>query len=98
MRHFARFTLRALLVCLFFLTLSLTPSVQAAGITVNNDADISADDGSCTLREAIANANSDSQLFATAGERAAGSGSDTITFDSGLSGATIYLASTLDIT
>ena len=56
MRYFARFILSAFLACLFFLTLSLTPSVQAAEITVNNDTDITADDGFCTLREAIDNA------------------------------------------
>ena len=31
----------------------------AAGITVNSSADTTADDGTCTLREAIANANND---------------------------------------
>ena len=91
MRYFARFIPSALLACLFFLTLSLTPSVQAAGITVNNDADITADDGFCTLREAIYNANNDLQQFNTSGECATGSGTDTITFDAGLSGQIIYL-------
>src|SRR4029453_8036693 len=95
MRSFARFIPCARLACLFFLTLSLAPSVQAAGITVNNDADIIADDGLCTLREAIDNANSDSQPFSTSGECAAGSGTDTITFDVGLSGLTISLGSPL---
>jgi CSLREA domain-containing protein len=97
MRHPARFILRALLACLFFLTLSLTSPVQAAGITVNSNADISADDGFCTLREAIDNANSDSQLYSTSGECAAGSGADTITFDPVFSGPTIYLGSPLII-
>lgn len=86
----------ALLASLLGSAVFVTPA-YAAGITVNSSADTTADDGACTLREAIANAASDSQLFATAGECAAGSGSDTITFDSGLSGATIYLASTLDV-
>jgi CSLREA domain-containing protein len=97
MRHLARFILRALLACLFFLTLSLTSPVQAAGITVNSNADISADDGFCTLREAIDNANGDSQLYSTSGECAAGSGTDTITFDPMFSGLTIYLGSPLII-
>ena len=65
------------------LVLALTPlqAVYAAGsIEVNSDADTVADDGLCTLREAITNANADSQLYATAGECAAGNGTDTITF------------------
>jgi CSLREA domain-containing protein len=97
MRYFARFIPSALLACLFFLTLSLTPSVQAAGITVNNDADITADDGFCTLREAIYNANNDLQQFNTSGECATGSGTDTITFDAGLSGQIIYLGAELPV-
>ncbi|MBK8619441.1 MAG: CSLREA domain-containing protein [Anaerolineales bacterium] len=47
---------------------------------MNSNADTVADDGVCTLREAITNANGDSQLYATAGECAAGVGSDTIAF------------------
>ena len=74
----------------------VTPA-YAAGITVNSNADTIADDGTCTLREALANANGDSQLYASAGECAAGSGNDTITFDSSLSGVTIYLTSTLTL-
>lgn len=58
---------------------TFTPA-RAAGIVVNSSADVVASDGVCTLREAITNANGDSQLFATAGECAAGSGADTITF------------------
>ncbi|HXQ39386.1 MAG TPA: hypothetical protein VN843_35630, partial [Anaerolineales bacterium] len=87
----------ALLTSLLGSAVLVTPA-YAAGITVNSNADTTADDGACTLQEALANANGDSQLYATSGECAAGSGSDTISFDSGLSGATIYLASTLDIT
>ena len=57
----------------------------------------SIDDGFCTLREAINNANNDLQQFSTTGECAAGSGTDTITFDTGLSSLTIYLGSSLII-
>ena len=39
-----------------------------------------ADDGVCTLREAITAANSDTASGATAGECAAGAGADSITF------------------
>ena len=49
-------------------------------ITVDSIADTTLDDGTCTLREAITNANGDSQLYATAGECSAGSGTDAITF------------------
>ena len=66
--------------------------VLAAGITVNSLADTAADDGVCTLREAIASANSDTTSGATAGECAAGAGADTITFSVA---GTITLASGL---
>jgi CSLREA domain-containing protein len=62
------------------LALSGTHTARAAGIVVNSAADVVADDGQCTLREAIIAANSDTASGATAGECAAGSGSDTITF------------------
>src|SRR5689334_20967382 len=52
---------------------------HAAGIIVNTDADDTfGNDGFCTLREAITNANSD--IDTTNGDCAAGSGADTITF------------------
>lgn len=54
---------------------------HAAGtITVNSTADTVADDGECTLREAIIAANDDTASGATPGECAAGSGADTINF------------------
>jgi len=84
------------LLALIFATAHVQPA-YAAGITVNSSADTTADDGTCTLREALANANGDSQLYVTFGECAAGSGSDSISFDSGLSGSVIYLQSTLTI-
>ncbi|AKS41980.1 CSLREA domain-containing protein [Wenzhouxiangella marina] len=66
----------------------LLPSARAALITVNSANDgLPADDGSCTLREAIENANTDSQNGRTSpGECAAGSGVDEIGFDPGLFG------------
>lgn len=69
----------SLLISLLGGAVTFTPA-RAAGIVVNSSADVVSNDGVCTLREAITNANSDSQLFATAGECAAGSGADTITF------------------
>ena len=53
---------------------------RAAGLVVNSAADTIANDGFCTLREAITNANGNSQLYSSAGECAAGSGADAITF------------------
>lgn len=55
----------------------------ATVIVVNSSSDVVADDGVCTLREAINSANTDSSPFATVGECAAGSGTDQITFDIG---------------
>jgi CSLREA domain-containing protein len=97
MKTFRTKSLYLILVVVFLASLVLAQPAYAAGLTVNSDADTTADDGTCTLREALTNANDDSQLYATSGECAAGSGSDTISFDSSLSGATIYLASTLTI-
>lgn len=80
---------RAIIITVQILLLSLasfvllrhSPHVKAAGtITVNSKADIAADDGECTLREAITSANTDTASGATPGECVAGSGSDTINF------------------
>ena len=67
--------------------------VSAATITVNSILDTSGDTGICTLRDAIASANSD----AANGGCDAGSGDDTIVFDAGLSAQTITLGSTLSL-
>jgi CSLREA domain-containing protein len=54
---------------------------SAATITINSTGDAAANDGQCTLREAIGAANSDTASGATAGECAAGaSGLDAISF------------------
>ncbi|MBK7318051.1 CSLREA domain-containing protein [Candidatus Villigracilis affinis] len=74
------FTLFALLASLLGSAVFATPA-YAAGIVVNSNADTIADDGTCTLREAITNANGDSQLYTSAGECALGAGTDTITFE-----------------
>ncbi|HEY8597764.1 MAG TPA: IPT/TIG domain-containing protein, partial [Thermomicrobiales bacterium] len=69
------------------LLLSLVPLTAqvalAANITVNTFADTLADDGLCSLREAIIVANNDSQPNLTPGECAAGSGADIITVPAG---------------
>ena len=54
-------------------------TVHAASITVDDGVVIVADDGQCSLIEAILNANSDTAFYATGGECLAGSGDDTIT-------------------
>ena len=60
--------------------LSAAP-VAAASLTVNSLTDgAPADDGSCTMREAIIAANTDTASGAMVGECAAGSGADVISF------------------
>lgn len=54
------------------------PAVRGASITVDTLADEQIDNGSCSLREAILNANRDSQAGST--DCVSGSGEDTITF------------------
>lgn len=85
----------ALSVALIFATFSRVNA--AATITVNSIADNQANDGVCTLREAIVSSNTDTASGAAGGECAAGSGSgDTIEF--GISGTgvkTIPITSTL---
>lgn len=68
---------------------SPTPQSSGATITVNTTQDISTNDGKCSLREAITNANNQNAT----NECAAGSdsGQDTIVFASGVSGGTITL-------
>ena len=57
--------------------------VEAATITVDTTSDVVADDGQCSLREAISAANTDTASGSTTGECAAGSGTDTITLPAG---------------
>ena len=62
--------------------LAASPAAVLAGtaIVVNSELNTVANDGECTLREAIAAANDDTASGAMAGECLAGSGTDTITF------------------
>jgi CSLREA domain-containing protein len=63
----------------FFMWLAQTGSAAPqAVITVNTPADVVADDGFCSLREAITAANSDTSSGSLPGECAAGNGTDTI--------------------
>jgi hypothetical protein len=59
------------------------PTVHAASITVDNGVVVVADDGQCSLIEAILSANADAAIYATAGECAPGSGADTINLPAG---------------
>src|SRR5689334_6026251 len=68
---------------------------NAATITVNSTADVAANDGQCTLREAITAANTDTSSGAAAGECVAGSGADTIQFNIGSGTPSIALTSGL---
>lgn len=69
-------------ISLFGLFLMLGASVTPAGastlITVNTTSDTVANDGGCTLREAVMNANADNQSGST--DCPAGSGADVIAF------------------
>lgn len=58
----------------------LASPLFGAQITVNSSADVAANDGACTLREAITSANNDLPSGAASGECGAGSGSDSIVF------------------
>jgi CSLREA domain-containing protein len=76
---------RLLLVMILFVLLAGAalsggppPVAHAATITVDSATNAVADDGVCTLREAITAANSDTASGATPGECPAGSGADTI--------------------
>lgn len=76
-RSFNLFVILALFLSLLGGALTVTPA-YAASILVNSNADTVAIDGSCTLREAIANANTDTT---TNVDCFGGSGADTITFN-----------------
>lgn len=79
LRLFHLLTLLVIPISLLGNALIFTP-VRAASIVVNSSSDTVANDGFCTLREAITSANGDTASGAAAGECAAGSGADTITF------------------
>lgn len=73
------FTLFAILISFIGSTITVTPA-RAASILVNSNADTVANDGICTLREAITSANNNASSGAAAGECAAGFGADVISF------------------
>jgi CSLREA domain-containing protein len=71
------------LVAIAFSSAVMVSPVSAGSILVNSTLDIEADDGWCTLREAIKAANTDTSSGAAVGECAAGSGEDVITLPTG---------------
>ena len=68
---------------------------QAATITVNTTSDVVANDGQCSLREAITAANTNTASGAAGGECAAGSGADTISVPAGTYTLTIATGITI---
>jgi hypothetical protein len=97
-----RSTLRTVIVILTLALAGLVgapaPSIHAAGttITVTSIADFVADDGVCTLPEAVTSANSGTASGAAAGECAPGGPATLITFAPALSGQTIALTAAHD--
>lgn len=79
------------------LAFAVVAAAEAATISVNSLADSVADEGVCTLREAVTAADGDAASGAMPGECAAGMGADVIEFASPLAG-TITLGSTLTVT
>src|SRR4051812_8661503 len=71
----------AVALCMGIATFVSYQVVFAAAITVNTTVDVSANDGQCSLREALLAANTNTASGALAGECVAGSpGFDTIAF------------------
>ena len=66
-----------------FLPTQYAPVAHAATITVNSTTDAIADNGECTLREAIIAANTDTASGVAAGECGAGAGADIIELPAG---------------
>lgn len=69
----------AIVFASFLVTSIGVQPVYAASIVVTSNADTVANDGACTLREAIINANNDNTSGST--DCSAGAGTDTISFD-----------------
>lgn len=89
-----KYVIGAMVLLAIFVT-SLSRVNAASTITVNSTADNQANDGACTLREAIVASNTDTASGAAVGECAAGSGAgDLIEFDiSGTGLKTIHISS-----
>jgi CSLREA domain-containing protein len=85
-----------LLLSLACLLAAFTGGLQAGmiPIVVTTAEDVIADDGECSLREAIINANNNDQSGSVDCRPGNLIGSDTIEFHHGLAGATIHLNGT----
>ncbi len=80
------------------LAIAIAQPAYAAGLAVDSTADTVANDGACTLREAILNANNDDQSGSI--DCAAGAGADAITIPAGtytLDGGSGHLLITADV-
>ncbi len=79
-KHYISGTVLAITLLLVGVWIRAPHAVYAAAtITVNSTSDVTANDGECTLREAITNANNDAD--STGGDCIAGNGADTINFN-----------------
>ncbi len=85
----------ALVLALIASAGGLTPAFANLPMIVNTTADNTAIDGHCSLREAITNVNTGSQLHANPGECMSGSSTYSIDFAPGMAGKTIKLSSDL---
>ena len=68
-----------ILIITLLLVFAIPLHARATTIAVNTTSDVRAEDGQCSLREAVIAANSDTASGSTPGECPAGSGSDVIT-------------------
>ncbi len=91
-------TAASLLIVTVF-TLQPPQAAYAQSIEINSTADVIADDGQCTLREAIIAANTDTASGTLAGECRAGSGTDVVYVPNGTytltSGSELMISSEL---
>lgn len=87
---FTRTIFLTIFLALMMLATQPTFASPSATIVVDSSADTIADDGACTLREAVENANDDNQSGST--DCVAGNGADVISFAPALFDATITIA------
>lgn len=101
LRRSGSFALTVILVVgALWIMAPIPPARAATTIPVTINSDTVADDGSCSLREAIAAANADTASGSSAGECPAGSGSDTITvpaMEISLEGSALRISSSVNL-
>jgi len=91
-RRFSTLLIVVMMLSVLIGSAAFPTSAHAASITVTTFADNATQNGQCSLREAITNANDDD---ATHADCPAGNGADTISFSDALGTATITLTSVL---